>query len=198
MTPHPHQNSESTHCSCLEGIPHALTASAHGHGIRRGKHRLSGAAFALSHLGDGVDDTADKAQSDGADAGKRDGCIEEDETAHGDGEFVKSADHAVRGGRGDAHAPGRRVRDEDGGEAGEDHCGDDLVALRGGEVEGDVLRAPVLEEERAEQEDWDRQQIVVVHGVKVLEVGQLDPLAHAEHVSGAAEAVEQHPEVAGV
>ena len=34
--------------------------------------------------------------------------------------------------------------------------------------------------------------------VKVLEVGQLDALAHAEDIGGAAEAVEHHPDVAGV
>ena len=34
--------------------------------------------------------------------------------------------------------------------------------------------------------------------VKVLEVGELDALAHAEHVGGGAEAVDHHPEVAGV
>ena len=34
--------------------------------------------------------------------------------------------------------------------------------------------------------------------VKVLEVGELDALAHAEHVGGGAEAVDHHPEVARV
>ena len=34
--------------------------------------------------------------------------------------------------------------------------------------------------------------------VKVLEVGELDALAHAQHVRGRAEAVDQHPDVARV
>lgn len=34
--------------------------------------------------------------------------------------------------------------------------------------------------------------------IKVLEVGQLDSLAHAQHVAGAAETIEEHPHVAGV
>lgn len=34
--------------------------------------------------------------------------------------------------------------------------------------------------------------------VKVLEVCELDALAHAEHICGGAEAVDQHPDVAGV
>jgi hypothetical protein len=34
--------------------------------------------------------------------------------------------------------------------------------------------------------------------IKVLEVGELDALAHAQHVRGGAEAVDQHPDVAGV
>ena len=34
--------------------------------------------------------------------------------------------------------------------------------------------------------------------VKVLEVGELDALAHAQHVRGGAEAVDQHPDVARV
>ena len=36
------------------------------------------------------------------------------------------------------------------------------------------------------------------HTVKVLEVGQLDPLAHAEHIGGCAHAVDHHPDVASV
>lgn len=34
--------------------------------------------------------------------------------------------------------------------------------------------------------------------VKVFEVGELDALAHAEHVGGGAEAVDQHPDIARV
>ena len=34
--------------------------------------------------------------------------------------------------------------------------------------------------------------------VKILKVGQLDPLAHAEHIGGRRQAVDQHPDVAGV
>lgn len=37
-----------------------------------------------------------------------------------------------------------------------------------------------------------------VRTVKVLEVGQLDALAHAEHVGGGAEAVDHHPDVASI
>jgi hypothetical protein len=37
-----------------------------------------------------------------------------------------------------------------------------------------------------------------IRTVKVLEIGQLDALAHAENVGGAAEAVESHPDVARV
>ena len=33
------------------------------------------------------------------------------------------------------------------------------------------------------------------HTVKVLEVGELNSLAHPKHVSGAAEAVEKHPHI---
>lgn len=34
--------------------------------------------------------------------------------------------------------------------------------------------------------------------VKILEVGQLDALAHAQDIGGGAEAVEHHPEIAGI
>ena len=68
----------------------------------------------------------------------------------------------------------------------------------GGEVDVDVGGGPVLEQQRADEQDRDRQQVVVVHGVEVLEVGELDALAHAEHVRRAAEAVEEHPQVARV
>ena len=36
------------------------------------------------------------------------------------------------------------------------------------------------------------------HTVKVLEVGQLDPLAHSQNVRGCAETVDQHPDVPSV
>jgi len=34
--------------------------------------------------------------------------------------------------------------------------------------------------------------------IKVLEVGQLDALAHAKHIGRGTEAVNQHPDVSGV
>jgi len=65
-------------------------------------------------------------------------------------------------------------------------------------VEVDVGRGPGLEDQRAHDQNRNRQQVVIVHSIKVLEVRQLDALAHTEHVRRAAEAVEQHPDVAGV
>ena len=66
------------------------------------------------------------------------------------------------------------------------------------EVQVEVRLTPVLEDKRQDQQDWDREQVVVVHRIEVLEVRELDPFAHAQEVSGRAKAVQQHPDVAGV
>ena len=44
----------------------------------------------------------------------------------------------------------------------------------------------------------DQKRISRKHTVEVLEVGQLDALAHAEDVGRSAKAVDQHPEVTGI
>lgn len=54
-------------------------------------------ALALPDLCDGIDDAADETDKDGADAGKGDGGVEEDQAGEGDGKLVESADHGVSG-----------------------------------------------------------------------------------------------------
>lgn len=70
--------------------------------------------------------------------------------------------------------------------------------MSGWEVEVDVCEGPIFEDEGADEEDWDGEEVIVVHGVEVLEIGEFDALAHGEHVCCAAEAVDHHPDVAGV
>lgn len=58
-----------------------------------------------------------------------------------------------------------------------------------GQVAGERLGSPVLEEDRGHEENGDGQQVVVHHGVPVLEARQLDALAHREQVGRRREAV---------
>ena len=69
------------------------------------------------------------------------------------------------GGRGShADTPGAGIGNEDGGETGEDHCGDHGALATWREVDCEIGGGPVLEKERADEEDWDREKVVVEHG----------------------------------
>lgn len=57
------------------------------------------------------------------------------------------------------------------------------------QVPSEALRPPVLEQHRRDEEDRDGQQVVVHHGVPVLEAGELDALAHREEIGRRREAV---------
>jgi hypothetical protein len=169
----------------------------------------------LADLGPGEDQTRDKANNDGSDTAEGDGSIEEDEARDGDGQLVESADHGIGGRRGDADAPGRAVRDKDGGQTGVYHANHQLVTRLLREVARQVLGRPVLDEQRADDQDGDGEQIVVEHGyislvltlthlpsgaptVIVLKVHLLNDLAHAENIRRSAHNVHAHPRVAGI
>ena len=144
--------------SVLQRVPHALHAGA----CRQ--HTLARIlVLALPHFRHRINETRDETDENGAAAGKSGGSVEEDQTGESDGQLVESADHGVGSGRSHAHAPGGAVGDEDGGQAGEDHDGEDFALGSGREVDGDVGRGPVLHEEGANEEDGDREEIVVVH-----------------------------------
>lgn len=144
------------------GVPVAQRAGAHG-GLAAGRQDANVLGL-LADLGPGKDKTADEADKDGRDAAEGDGGVEEDQAADGDGELVQGADHRVRRRRGDADAPCRAVRDEDGGQARVDHADHQLVARLLGEVLGQVLGRPVLDQQRADDKDGDGEQVVVEHG----------------------------------
>lgn len=118
----------------------------------------------MAGLGPGENETRDEADKDGGDTAKGDGGVEEDETADGDGELIEGADHRVGGRGGDANAPGRAVRDEDGGETRVDHADEKGVARLDGEVLDQVVVGPVLEEQGEDDQDGDGKEVVVEHG----------------------------------
>ena len=149
-------------------------------------------------LGHDVDQTCGEPDKDGGDGEEVDWGVEEDQAGQGDWQFVQGADHRVGGGGGDSDTPARAVGDTDGGCAGDDHGEPDADSRGWWEVQVQVCRRPVFQQKGGDQQDRDGQQVVVVHGVKVLEVGQLNSLSHEENEGGGREAVQGHPEVADV
>ena len=149
-------------------------------------------------LGHDVDQTCGEPNKDGGNGEKVDWGVEEDQAGQCDRQFVQGTDHGVGGGGGDSDAPARAVGDPDGGCAGDDHSKPDTDPGGWREVQVQVGRRPVFQQEGGDQQDRDGQQVVVVHGVEVLEVGQLDSLSHEENEGGGGEAVQGHPEVADV
>jgi hypothetical protein len=93
-----------------------------------------------------------------------DGCIKEYQSTQGDGQLVEGTDHGVGGRRRDADTPRGSVGDEHRGETGKDDGSHEIGAQRWGEVPVDVGLRPVLEEERAQEDNRDGEQIVVEHG----------------------------------
>lgn len=147
------------HNLVLERVPHALDARAGG------QHALALVlVLALPHLCNGVNNARNESNENGAAAGKRGRRVEEDKTREGNGQLVECADHGVGCRGGNAHAPCGAVRDEDGAEARQKHDGQHLLLVAWREVDGDVGRGPVLEEQGADEEDGDGEEVVVVHG----------------------------------
>lgn len=64
------------------------------------------------------------------------------------------------------------------------------------QVLGQVLRSPVLEQKARNDKQWNREQVVVEHSIKVLEVEHLDTLAHEQDEGSRGKAVGSHPNVA--
>lgn len=142
-------------------------------------------------FGNGVNQTGKETQKDGRDGVKVTWSIKEDQTGKGNWQLVQSTNHGVSGRGGDSNTPTGTVRDTNSRQTRNDH-GDDR---RLGKVGLQVLNTPVLKHERKDQQDWNRQDIVVVHGVKVLEVSQFDSLSHVQDKGSGRETVDKHPEV---
>ena len=66
------------------------------------------------------------------------------------------------------------------------------------QVQAQVLRAPILDNDGSDDEHGDAQQVVVKHRIPVLEPGDLDPLSHGQDVGGREQAVHAHPQVSDV
>lgn len=118
----------------------------------------------LSHFSQRIDEATNESNKDGGNAAEGDRSVEEDKAAESDGKLVQSADHGV-GRRGcDTDGPSRSIRDEDSGKAGYNHDDDDGVALLRGEVLLDVGGRPVLDKYGSDKQNWNGQEVVVVHG----------------------------------
>jgi hypothetical protein len=127
-------------------------------------------------------------------------------------------DLRVGGGRGGSDTPSGSVTDKDGGCSGETHGEQQEPTSLGGakrrkrkeedeerspahlhprfpdsQVQVQVLRAPILDDDGSDDEYGDTQQVVIEHAIPILEPGDLDPLPHAQDVSGGEDTVHGHP-----
>lgn len=64
------------------------------------------------------------------------------------------------------------------------------------QVSGQILRSPILKQKARNDQQWNREQVVVEHSIKVLEVEHLDTLAHEQYKGSRGKAVGSHPNVA--
>lgn len=152
----------------------------------------------LSLFSKSVDQTRYETNKNGGDGPEVDGSIEEDQTGQSNWQLVQGTHHRVGGGGGDTHTPSRTVRDSDRGSTRDQNGNEGSVSVLSWEVQSKVSRAPVLKHEGGNQQNWNGQQVVVEHGVEVLEVGQLDTDSHEQNKSSGCETVAEHPEVSQV
>lgn len=157
-----------------------------------------GSGLALSLLGKSVNQTGHETHEDGGNGPEVNGSVKENQAGQSNRQLVQRTNHGVSGGRSHTHTPGGTVRDSDGRGTGNQNGHNGSISVLGGEVEGKVSRRPVLENEGQDQQNWNGQQVVVEHGVEVLEVGQLDTDSHEQHKGGRGETVGEHPEVSQV
>lgn len=163
-----------------------------------GSRQLLSTFLLLLLLGNRVHQTRHKADKDRRNRPEVNGCVKENQTRQCNWQFVQSADHGVGGGRCHSDTPGRTVRNGDSRSTRKNHGGDGGVSGLRWEVLVHSLWGPVLQEKSGHEQNGDGQQVVVVGGVEVLEVGQLDSDSHGQDESGTGETVGKHPEVAGV
>ncbi len=118
----------------------------------------------MPHTGPGVDYTTHETDKDGRYTTKSDRGREKDQATDSNGKLVESSHHGVCSRRSNADTPRRTVRDEDSSETRVDHANNDSVASLLGEVLGEVDARPVLCQEGADDENGDREKVVVIHG----------------------------------
>lgn len=160
--------------------------------------QVLGVLLLLALLGLGVNQTGNETNKNGGNRPEVDGSVEENQARQGNRQLVQRTHHGIGGGGSDSNTPSRTVGDADRGSTGEHHGKNRGGSTLSWEIDGKVSGRPVLKNEGTNQENRDRQQVVVVHGVKVLEVGQLDSDSHVQHEGGGSETVGKHPEVSEV
>jgi hypothetical protein len=64
------------------------------------------------------------------------------------------------------------------------------------QVLSQVLRSPILKQKARDDKQWNGQQVVVKHSIKVLKVEHLDALAHEQDEGSRGKAVGSHPNIA--
>lgn len=168
------------------------------HSLLGGSRQLLSTFLLLLLFGNRVHQTRHKADKDRRNRPEVDGCFKEDQTRQCNWQLVQSADHGVGSGRCHSNTPSRTVRNGNGRSTRKDHGGDGGVSGLGWEVLVDGFWGPVFQEESGHEQNGDGQQVVVVGGIEILEVGQLDSDSHGQDESSAGKAVGKHPEVAGV
>lgn len=152
----------------------------------------------LLDLGNGVNNTGNKAKENSSDRLESDGGVKEDKAGNCYGELIQRANHGVSSGGGNTNTPARGVGDTKRKKTRNNHQGKDSVSRVNREVSKNVLSGPVFKDDGSEKKDRDRQQVVVEHGVEIAELGLLNTLAHAEDETGIGKTVSSHPEVADV
>ena len=148
-------------CSRLESVSHAL-----GTGTDRRVRSWENSSLwfgVLLDFGEGIDDTAYKSDSNGGDTGEGDWVAKEHETRQGDWKLVEGSDHGVSSGGGNTDTPCGRIRDENSRQSGEEHGHVESVTGIDREVLGHIGTGPVLNEERADHENWNGEKVVVEH-----------------------------------
>lgn len=148
-------------CSRLESVSHAL-----GTGTDRRVRSWENSSLwfgVLLDFGEGIDDTADKSDSNGRDTGEGDWVAKEHETGQGNWELVEGSNHGVSSGGGNTNAPCGGVGDENSRQSGEEHGDVESVTGIDRKVLGYIGARPVLNEERANHEDGNGEKVIVEH-----------------------------------
>lgn len=157
--------------------------------IRSGKNTGFRLSLLLLHLGDRINESSGEAESDSENLLEGDNGVKEQQTEDRNWQFVERTGHRVSGGRSHTNAPARAVRNTNGKQASDNHHSNGSVTSTRREVELQVLRGPVLENERPDAQDRDRQHVVVVHGIHIPEAKSLDALIHDKDECSLGEAV---------
>lgn len=160
--------------------------------------QVLGVLLLLVLLGNSVNQTRNETNKNGGNRPEVNSSIKENQTRQSDWQLVQSADHGVSSRRSDSNTPSRAVGDTHGRSTRENHGKNGGSSVFCREVDGKVSGRPIFENERTDQKNWNRQQVVVVHSVKVLKVGQLDSNSHVQDERSRGKTVGKHPKIAKV